>query len=274
MGKFLLICLSLLMVGISQSSRADDFDHSHAQLTAVLAEHVEVSDDNLSSRVNYHSLAQQPGNLKSYLASLSGVSASQYQQWAAPQQLAFLINAYNAFTLELIIDNYDKFRSGDAESIRDLGGLFSGPWEKSFFSLLGERRTLDWLEHEKIRVDFDEPRIHAALVCAAISCPKLRAKAFAGPQLEAQLEDQMVTFLSDEEKNGIDQQGIYLSKIFSWYRDDFGNLKSYLGNYAKALADSPQQRERVKQQRADIRFVDYNWRLNKVTQQWREKSAR
>lgn len=183
MRKLSMILLSLMALNMSQPAVADDFDHLHAQLTAVLAEHVELSQDNLSSRVNYHLLAQQPQKLKAYLASLSRVPVGQYQQWSRPQQLAFLINAYNAFTLLLIVDHYAAFQSGDAESIRDLGGLFSTPWEQSFFSLLGQRRTLDWLEHDKIRVDFNEPRIHAALVCAAVSCPKLRSSAFTGKVL-------------------------------------------------------------------------------------------
>ncbi|WP_325082596.1 DUF547 domain-containing protein [Idiomarina abyssalis] len=144
------------------------------------------------------------------------------------------------------------------------GGLFSTPWEKSFFTLLGEKRTLDWVEHEKIRVDFDEPRIHAALVCAAISCPKLRAEAFTAENLNTQLDDQMLTFLNDRDKNGIDDKGIYLSKIFDWYRDDFNGLQDYLLEYISALSDDPAQKEKVKQQSLNIRFVDYNWILNSI----------
>jgi len=242
---------------------AQSFDHSHKAFTGILKRHVVVYDSGLKSAVNYHMLAQQPDRLNSYLSSLSQVTQTQYETWTENEQLAFLINAYNGFTLQLIVNNYDQFESGDTDSIRDLGGLFSSPWEHDFFSLLGEKRTLDWLEHEKIRVDFDEPRIHAALVCAAVSCPKLRAEAFSKRLLEQQLEDQMATFLRDDDKNGIDDKGVYLSKIFDWYGSDFGNLRAYLRKYKNDLVESDAEQQLLMTQ-FKIRYLDYNWQLNSV----------
>ncbi|MGM0906046.1 MAG: DUF547 domain-containing protein [Pseudomonadota bacterium] len=243
---------------------AQSFDHSHEKFTQVLDKHVVVYDNDLKSVINYNQLAKNSEPLNAYLDSLSAIEKPLYQSWTNQQQLAFLINAYNSFTLKLIVDNIEEFRSGEAESIRDLGGFFSTPWGKSFFTLLGKKRTLDWVEHEKIRVDFDEPRIHAALVCAAISCPKLRAEAFTAENLNTQLDDQMLTFLNDRDKNGIDDKGIYLSKIFDWYRDDFNGLQHYLSKYANALSDEPGQKEKMKQQSLNIRFVEYSWKLNSV----------
>jgi len=256
--------LFILGLVFQMAAAAQSFDQSHAAFSDVLSDYVAVYDDGLKSAVNYRDLAQNRKPLDNYLASLSAVESGQYESWAQEQQLAFLINAYNGFTLQLIIDNIDKFESGEADSIRDLGGLFSSPWEKSFFTLLGEKRTLDWVEHEKIRVDFDEPRIHAALVCAAVSCPKLRAEAFTGKNLEAQLENQMVTFLNDRDKNGIDDKGIYLSKIFDWYREDFDGLRNYLRTYSEALSDGSGNDVNMNFQSLGIRFVDYNWKLNNL----------
>ena len=108
---------------------AQSFDHSHKDFTDVLNSHVVVYDHDLKSAVNYKTLAQQPDELVDYLSSLSQVTQTQYGTWTEDQQLAFLINAYNGFTLQLIVNNYDQFESGDADSIRDLGGLFSSPWE-------------------------------------------------------------------------------------------------------------------------------------------------
>ncbi|MEL7799411.1 DUF547 domain-containing protein [Idiomarina loihiensis] len=255
--------LFIILFFISSTVAASNFDHRHTPFTKVLKQHVTVYDNNLKSAVDYTSLAAQPDALNQYLNTLSAVTSAQYQQWNANQQLAFLINAYNGFTLKLIIDNMAEFKSGEATSIRDLGGFFSGPWDQEFFTLLGEKRTLNWLEHDKIRVDFDEPRIHAALVCAAVSCPKLRSEAFTGNNLETQLEDQMATFLSDDDKNGIDADGIYLSKIFDWYGEDFGGLKNYLRNYSKVLADNAAERQRL-QSDFSIRYIDYNWQLNSI----------
>lgn len=256
--------LFILGLVFQMAAAAQSFDQSHAAFSNVLSDYVAVYDDGLKSAVNYPELAQNRKPLDSYLASLSAVEPGQYESWTQDQRLAFLINAYNGFTLQLIIDNIDKFESGDADSIRDLGGLFSSPWEKSFFTLLGKKRTLDWVEHEKIRVDFDEPRIHAALVCAAVSCPKLRAEAFTGESLETQLEDQMVTFLNDRDKNGIDDKGIYLSKIFDWYREDFDELQDYLTAYSRALSGDFGSGDNMSFQSLDIRFVDYNWKLNNL----------
>jgi len=242
---------------------AQSFDHSHEAFSKVLEKHVVVYDNNLKSAVDYKQLAQDRQRLDSYLTSLSQVPQAEYQDWTQNQQLAFLINAYNGFTLQLIIDNIAKFESGEAQSIRDLGGFFTSPWEQDFFTLFGEKRTLDWLEHEKIRVDFDEPRIHAALVCAAVSCPKLRAEAFTGEQLESQLENQMVTFLSDRDKNGIDKEGLYLSKIFDWYGEDFGNIRDYMRQYADALTNKAEQQQRLNSE-IPVRYTDYNWQLNSI----------
>ena len=254
----------VLAMSWQMTASAQSFDPSHTAFTDVLNEHVEVYDAGLKSAVNYRELSENRLPLDNYLASLSAVELSEYESWTHEQQLAFLINAYNAFTLQLIIDNIDKFESGKADSIRNLGGLFSSPWEKSFFTLLGEKRTLDWVEHEKIRVDFDEPRIHAALVCAAASCPKLRAEAFTGESLETQLEDQMITFLSDRDKNGIDDKDIYLSKIFDWYREDFDGLRDYLRTYSRPLSGDSGSSDNMNFQSLDIRFVDYNWKLNNL----------
>lgn len=256
--------LFILGVFFQMTAAAQSFNQSHATFTDVLNDHVVVYDNGLKSAVNYRELAENRKPLDNYLSSLSAIEPGQYESWTQKQKLAFLINAYNGFTLQLIIDNIAKFESGEADSIRDLGGLFSSPWEKNFFMLLGEKRSLDWVEHDKIRGDFDEPRIHAALVCAAISCPKLRAEAYTAKNLNNQLENQMKIFLSDHDKNGIDEEGLYLSKIFDWYRDDFDGLYGYLTAYSPALSDSASENKRMNNQRLDIRFLDYNWRLNSL----------
>ena len=257
--------LTLVILGLcfQMAAFAQSFDHSHNAFNKVLEKHVVVYDNNLKSAVDYKHLAQNRQRLDSYLTSLSQVQQNEYQNWNENEQLAFLINAYNAFTLQLIIDNIAKFESGNAESIRDLGGFFTSPWEQDFFTLLGQKRTLDWVEHEKIRVDFDEPRIHAALVCAAVSCPKLRTEAFTAEKLDSQLEDQMLTFLTDRDKNGVDGKGLYLSKIFDWYSGDFGNIREYMRQYADTLTNNTEQKQQLNS-KISVRYVDYNWRLNSV----------
>lgn len=245
----------LLMVN---TTFAANFDHTHQNFTDILSTHLEFYDE--KSWVDYNQLSKERAGLSSYLESLSSVSSESYSKWNKDQQLAFLINAYNAFTLELIINNYQQFEQGQAESIRDLGSWFGTPWEQDFFILLGQQRNLDWIEHQQIRKAFKEPRIHAALVCAAISCPNLRAEAYRAEDLDQQLESQMLGFLSDPDKNYLDTtaETLYLSSIFKWYREDF--QQGHQG-FTK-LTDFGDRYYDTDTSGYDVRFLDYNWRLN------------
>jgi len=200
------------------------------------------------------------------------VSVEQYRGWSDGQRLAFLINAYNAFTVELILTAYP-----DIQSIKDLGGFFQSPWKQRFFTLLGKERHLDDLEHGLIRAPgvFDEPRIHFAVNCASIGCPMLRNEAYTAGQLEGQLADAIARFLADGSRNRFDAATgtLWLSKIFDWYGDDFeqghrgfDSLQSSLAVYADRLGqESEQDRRRIRDGDYRVRFLDYDWRLNSVS---------
>ena len=258
---------------------AADFDHSYNNFDQLLSEVVQMSDDKKQTRVNYQQLSVKKDTLQTSLSAFSDVSKSQYDEWDKQQQLSFLINAYNGFTLKLIIDNWDEFKQGNAKSIRDLGSLFTTPWEKKFFTLFSEKHNLDDIEPEMVRKWFKEPRIHAALVCAAVSCPPLRDEAFVSSKLTAQLDSQMQLFLADNSRNEIKTNGqkgeASLSSIFKWYRGDFekgdegfNSLFDLLSVYSDALVegdDSAQaQRNIIKSADYPITFKDYDWRLNDV----------
>jgi hypothetical protein len=271
-GK-ILVCLFAVLFLMS-ASKVQAFDHQHQMLTQVLSEVVKLSPNKKQTRVDYAQLFKQPEPLNQYLAQLSSVKQSEYQLWTNDQQLSFLINAYNGFTLQLIIQNYAKFQSGKVESIKDLGSFFSSPWKQSFFTLLGKKRHLDSIEHDMIRVWFERPRIHVALVCAAVSCPPLRNQAFVADKLEQQLDDQMTQFLSDDQRNTIklSDNRVYLSPIFKWYGEDFEkgqqgftSLKDLIYVYQTDMADDPQQLTWLQKQDFDIRYLDYDWRLNDIS---------
>lgn len=271
-GKIL--CCLLVTVLMTSSMTVLAFDHQHQMFTQVLSDVVKLSANKKQSRVDYGQLFKQPEILNQYLAQLSSVKQSDYQLWTADQQLSFLINAYNGFTLQLIIQNYAKFESGKAESIKDLGSFFSSPWKKSFFTLLDEQRSLDNIEHDMIRVWFERPRIHAAVVCAAVSCPPLRNEAFVADKLDFQLDDQMRQFLSDDQSNtiNISDNVVKLSSIFKWYDEDFekgqqgfNSLKDLIKVYQTDIADDPQQLTWLQKQDFRIRYLDYDWRLNDIS---------
>ena len=249
-------------------AKAQSFDHSHAAWTALLKKHVVLQGGGKASQVRYAGMAGDRAALKAYLAQLSAVSPSGYEAFSKPQQQAFLINAYNAFTVELILTKYPKL-----ESIKDLGGLLTKPWSIKFVPLLGATLTLDNVEHDKLRERgrFDDPRVHFAVNCASIGCPMLREEAFVAERLDEQLDEQAQRFLSDRSRNRVRDGKLEVSKIFDWYGGDFKlghrgitSLPAFLARYANQLADAPADRERVKTQALTVSFTDYDWALNDV----------
>jgi hypothetical protein len=241
------------------------FDHTHPQWDALTKKHVVWLPGGHASQVDYRGFQADRPALKRYLDTLSAVSQSEYEGWSKPEKLAFLLNAYNAFTVELILTEYPKLKS-----IRDLGSLITSPWKKRFFSLLGKPRHLDDIEHGMVRAPgvFDEPRIHMAVNCASIGCPALRSEAYVADRLDSQLEDSVVCFLSDRSRNRFNAQTgkLELSKIFDWYGKDFaarsGSVENWLAKYADRLADDPASRQTIRERKARLEFLDYDWALN------------
>lgn len=266
-------CLLAAILMLS-STVVKAFDHQHQMLTQVLSDVVQLSPNKKQTRIDYGLLYTQPEQLNQYLAALSSVKQSEYKSWTEDEQLSFLINAYNGFTLQLIYQNYEKFQNGKVKSIKDLGSFFSSPWKQSFFTLFDEKHSLDDIEHDMIRVWFKRPRIHAALVCAAVSCPPLRNQAFVADKLNQQLDDQMRQFLSDDQRNTINlnDNRVDLSSIFKWYAEDFEkgqqgftSLKDLIKVYQADMADDPQQLTWLQKQDFRIRYLDYDWRLNDIS---------
>ena len=242
------------------------FDHSHAAWTQLLRKHVVLLDGGKASQLRYAGMAADRAALKAYLAQLSAVTPAAFEAFSKPQQMAFLINAYNAFTVELILTRYPKL-----DSIRDLGSLLTKPWSIKNVPLFGTTLTLDNIEHDNLRTKgrFDDPRIHFAVNCASIGCPMLREEAFVPERLEAQLDEQTHRFMSDRSRNRYADGKLEVSKIFDWYGGDFKlghkgipSLPAFFARYATQLADAPADRERIKAQGVAVSFLDYDWKLN------------
>jgi hypothetical protein len=163
--------------------------------------------------------------------------------------MAFLINAYNAFTVEKILTRYPDIRS-----IWDFGKIFGNPFKDEFFMLLGRKMSLDGIEHGLLRKNYREPRVHFAVNCASVGCPMLREEAYAAARLERQLEEQAVRFLSDRSRNRYRDGRLEVSKIFDWFKDDFEPRQAYFVRYAKALGYPGGE--------VPLTFLDYDWSLN------------
>lgn len=222
---------------------------------------------NADGLVDYSALQANPQVLKDFIAQLGAVSPDTYAAWSDNEKIAFLINAYNAITLESIIDQNPL-----KGSIKDIFGV----WNFKKHTVMGRSLTLDNIEHDILRKDFQEPRIHAALVCAAISCPPLRQEPYTGETLDEQLDDQVRKWLASPNGLQIDriQNRVSISSIFKWFGEDWqktyaandkfvGNEKeravlNFISNYV-----SSENKDFLAQANYKLEYVNYDWSLNK-----------
>lgn len=265
----------LLLALLPLTAAAQSFDHEHKAWAALLKKHVVLIDSGKSSQVRYAGFTQDRDVLKTYLNTLSKISQSEFNVWTKPQQMAFLINAYNAYTVEKILSRYPNIKS-----IWDFGKVFGNPFKDKFFILLGREFSLDMIEHETLRKPgaYDEPRVHFAVNCASVGCPMLREEPYVAARLDAQLEEQTRRFLSDRSRNRYNAQdnALEVSEIFKWFSSDWtSNYRGFDGKgmpmqsreqffakYAALLADAPAQQQAITERQAAIRHLDYDWRLN------------
>ncbi len=242
----LFLCCSCFAFENSESSNAPV---SHSIWNNLLKKHV-----NESGFVDYGGFRKDQPKLKEYLKLLSDNPPA--KSWSVNERLAYWINAYNAFTVQLILDHADQ----NIKSIKDIGSTIkipfvNTPWDVKFIQIGDQKMDLNNIEHGIIRKQFNEPRIHFALVCAAKSCPPLRNEAFEASKLSAQLDDQGKRFVNDSEKNQISEKSVKISKIFDWYGGDFkkkDTVLNWVNKYSSKKADA----------KASISYMDYNWALN------------
>ncbi len=194
-------------------------------------------------KVDYKGIKKDKSQLDAYIQLLS--EQVPQDSWSGNEKLTYWINAYNAFTIALIVEHYP------VKSIMDI----KKAWDIKFIELGDQTYTLNEIEHEIIRKEFNESRIHFALVCAAVSCPILLNKAYDADDLEQQLQQQGEQFINDLSKNSIKKSKANVSQIFNWFGDDFtkqGSLIDYLNQFSKIKLDP----------KATIEFMEYNWDLN------------
>lgn len=263
-------CTWVAAGAVARVSWAQSFDHRHAAWSQLLAVHVVLLRNGQASEVRYAGISEQRENLRRYLASLSAVTRSEFAWFTKAQQMAFLINAYNAFTVELVLTRYPRL-----QSIKELGNLLSSPWKPRWIKLLGETVSLDHIEHGWLRKRgvYDDPRIHFAVNCASIGCPMLREEAYAHDRLDQQLDQQTRRFISDRTRNRWNEQlgRLELSRIFDWYAEDFrlghrgiDSLHRFVSEHAQLLADKESDRVRLRSSQLAIHYLDYDWRLNQI----------
>ncbi len=268
-GFFSALVFLLVLTMTQALSAKETFDHS--LYDKVLHKYVD------QGRVDYESLKKERRDLDLYITSLGDFDKKDYDALNHSEKIAFWINAYNAITLKVIIDHYPITRSGIAglafppSSIRQIPGA----WTKIAHRVVGENVTLNKIEHEILRKEFKEPRIHMALVCAAKGCPPLRNEAYTGSRLDAQLDDQAKTFLANSEKFRIDRASglVNLSPIFDWFGGDFkaryeAGGPSFLKDKEKAVIGfilsyvSAENKTFFSKDGYKIKHLGYDWSLN------------
>lgn len=193
--------------------------------------------------VNYAGLKKDQAKLEAYLNMLADNHPT--DAWSRSEKMAYWINAYNAFTIQLILQNYP---------LSSITKLDDGKvWDRKWIELGDQTYSLNNIENDILRPRFKDARIHFAVNCAAESCPPLLNKAFTAENLEETLDKQARSFINNSAYNKISKQSVTVSKIFDWYGEDFGDLIRYLNKYSTTTIAS----------NASVNYQNYNWSLNK-----------
>ena len=242
---------------------------NHEKWDRLLKDHVISIRDGQVTQVDYDGFLKNKGILDNYLADLFAVRHADFDSWETSEQLAFLINAYNAWTIQVVLERYPNL-----DSKREIGLFPFSVWRGRVVKLFGDRYSLDDVEHEMIRGSglFEDPRIHFALNCAAVGCSALRPEAYVGARLSQQLENNTRLFLTDKSRNYFNDGTLYVSSIFDWYREDFekgwvgvDSVCQFLKAYREQLDINLDSNFCFYGDGIRLNYLDYDWSLNRVT---------
>jgi len=220
-----------------KSGRQSQSKPMHKFFDSILSKHV-----SKTGEVDYKSIKSDVKSLDEYIGELEKFPPN--DDWEESEQLAYWINAYNANTIKMVVDNYP------IKSIKDLHG--GKPWDHKWIKIDGETLSLNNIENDIIRPTFNEPRIHFAVNCAAKSCPPLSNAAYTKDNLETMLATNTGTFINNPQYNDLTKRPAEVSKIFDWYGEDFGDVVTFINKYMK-LRQPPIKK---------VVFADYDWSLN------------
>ncbi|TVZ56836.1 uncharacterized protein DUF547 [Lutibacter sp. Hel_I_33_5] len=225
----------ILMLTFNINAQTEKFD-------SLLKTHVD-KDGN----VDYKGFKKDEAKLDAYLTCL--VETKIDKSWSAAKTKAFWANAYNAYTVKLILKNYPL------KSIMKVKKKGKDAWNIPFANVGGKTYTLNNIEHDVLRKNYKDPKIHVAVNCASGSCPQLGNFAFTEENYEAKTEELMKKFINDPKRNKVSEKKAQLSKIFDWYKKDFttnGSLKEYLNKYSDVITTK----------KTKVSYLKYDWSLN------------
>lgn len=228
----LLVTLCIATLGYNQGA-------DHSIWNSILQKHVTAS-----GKVDYKAIKANPGQFNTYLEHLKSTAPS--SSWTSADKKVYWINAYNAFTVKMIIDHYPL------KSITSIKYGDKSAWDHKWITIGDEKLSLNDIEHKKLRPVYKDPRIHFAINCASYSCPILLNQAFTTKNVETLLTKQTKRFLADNSRNKITASDLQISELFKWYKEDFGDLRAFINKYSSVEVKSD----------AKISYLTYNWNLN------------
>ncbi len=244
--KLMLVGICLSFLGVFPVSALSETVLDNTLYAQLLDRHVQ------DGVVDYQGFKADEKMLDAYLDQMAAVEPDKLSR---NEQFAFYINAYNAWTIKLILTRYPGI-----SSIKDIGSIFSSPWKKKISRINGKLLTLDEIEHEILRPRFQDPRIHFAVNCASKGCPKLISQPYEASSLAQQLDTVTRDFINNPDRNYLKGDTLYVSRIFKWFAEDFNHdirgffLQYASGDLRQALAAAGDD--------LDIRYLDYDWSLN------------
>ena len=218
----------------------------HSLYGALLSKYVN------SGVVDYQGFKNEEAKLDEYLTVLENTNVSEL---SGDELFAFYVNAYNAWTIKLILSAYPGIKS-----IKDLGNIFKSPWEKEIVRINGRVLSLDDIEHKILRAQFKDPRVHFAVNCASKSCPPLISKPYRGSTLDSQLDDATRAFINDPKSNYLKGNKLYVSRIFKWFAEDFND--DVVGFFLKYAEGDFKKELEAKKDKLKIVYLSYDWSLN------------
>lgn len=241
--------ISLILATLCRIQQPSAAGADHEIWAGLLKKHVR------QTGVDYAGFKSDEDRLDQYLKLLEHTDSKTLSR---DGQFAYYINAYNAWTIKLILSAYPG-----VASIKDLGTFFKTPWEKKFVRIDGAVVTLDDIEHRILRPRFKDPRVHFAINCSAVSCPPLRSEPYLGSLLNLQLDQATRSFLNHPGSYRFEGNAFYVSRIFKWFAEDFNNnvLDFYL-NFAQS--DLKKKLVEIKDV-IEVKYLPYDWSLNTVS---------
>jgi len=238
----LLLCLFTVMVARGWAAELVD----NSIYASLLEKYVK------NGVVDYQGFKNEEAKLDQYIKVLEEVDSKTLSH---DEQFAFYVNAYNAWTIKLILSGYPGIKS-----IKDLGSLFKSPWKKKLCRINGKVLSLDNIEHDILRPRFRDPRVHFAVNCASKGCPPLRSEPYRGSTLDQQLDDSVSAAVNNPARNRLEGEILYVNKVFDWFSEDFENgVVDFFLKYAKG---DLKERLGANRDKIKVKYLDYDWSLN------------